>query len=321
MGASTRDELAADQSRSAAALLTGLVAQRQFESDVDAAFTAYEQACDERRLQEARAARRQPLQAELSAREAAEAATAAARARRAEADGDLASAAKRCGIDVTDLEEAANGLRQWQQRYEQAVVTYQEQSREYAKFEALLGGETLESLEASPAQQRAQAVELAGEFAGFTVPGADVNLETELITLAGLAQQAEVRAAKARTLSDSLAKDLPTVGEAEEALAAAELEWQRVNALNQTLSRTLGFLRQAEQRVHRDIAPVLADGIRRRLPVNHPRSLCRSACRSARSQRARARSDWRMADGAATVTRHRGADLPDSPSLYLPNTL
>jgi uncharacterized protein YhaN len=45
-------------------------------------------------------------------------------------------------------------------------------------------------------------------------------------------------------------------------LAAAQTESERIARLSRTLTLTLDFLRRAEQRVHRDIAPVLAAGLR-----------------------------------------------------------
>ena len=52
----------------------------------------------------------------------------------------------------------------------------------------------------------------------------------------------------------------------EEALAAAQAEMARVQTLDETLTETLRFLDAAQQRVHRDIAPVLANSVRRWLP-------------------------------------------------------
>ena len=58
---------------------------------------------------------------------------------------------------------------------------------------------------------------------------------------------------------------LPSVAEAEEALAAAQVELERVQRLGETLSHTQKFLQRAQERVHRDIAPVLTQAICERL--------------------------------------------------------
>jgi uncharacterized protein YhaN len=61
------------------------------------------------------------------------------------------------------------------------------------------------------------------------------------------------------------ARDLPSVAEAEEAVAAATAELARVEQLLTTLALTRDFLEQAQEKVHRDIAPVLAASLESRL--------------------------------------------------------
>jgi uncharacterized protein YhaN len=58
-------------------------------------------------------------------------------------------------------------------------------------------------------------------------------------------------------------RTLPAVADAEETLRAAGDELGRVLRLETTLATTLGFLRQAQERVHRDIAPVLNASVAR----------------------------------------------------------
>jgi uncharacterized protein YhaN len=62
------------------------------------------------------------------------------------------------------------------------------------------------------------------------------------------------------------ASTVPNVAEAEERLAAAEAELSRVREAQRTLTLTRDFLARAQQRVHRDIAPVLARTLTERLP-------------------------------------------------------
>ena len=59
---------------------------------------------------------------------------------------------------------------------------------------------------------------------------------------------------------------LPSVAEAEERFEAAKRESARVQSLHSTLDQTLEFLRAAQEVVHRDIAPVLNETLRRWLP-------------------------------------------------------
>ena len=57
------------------------------------------------------------------------------------------------------------------------------------------------------------------------------------------------------------------VSEAEEDLSKAENELKRVQELKQTLELTRRFLEDAQDRVHRDIAPLLAATLKNWLPV------------------------------------------------------
>jgi len=59
---------------------------------------------------------------------------------------------------------------------------------------------------------------------------------------------------------------LPSVADAEDALAAAERAQKRIERLKDTLDRTIGFLEEAQERVLRDIAPILTQTVLEWLP-------------------------------------------------------
>jgi hypothetical protein len=90
--------------------------------------------------------------------------------------------------------------------------------------------------------------------------------EGELRHLREIAQAAAAKADSAEGSLAERARGLPSVAEAEEELARAEEELARVQDLNATLDLTRRFMVGAQERAHRDIAPVLADSVRRRLP-------------------------------------------------------
>ncbi|MBW3577089.1 MAG: AAA family ATPase [Actinobacteria bacterium] len=98
----------------------------------------------------------------------------------------------------------------------------------------------------------------------------DVRLEEDLdaqverldAEARGLRHQADLLAGQVADRE----RQLPSVAEAEEALADTERELARVRRLNADLTRAQRFLEAARDRVHRDIAPVLADAVTRRLP-------------------------------------------------------
>jgi uncharacterized protein YhaN len=58
-----------------------------------------------------------------------------------------------------------------------------------------------------------------------------------------------------------------SVADAEEELRIAEEELSKIRLLSETLDATHGFLTQAKNKVFRDIAPFLADSVKKYLPV------------------------------------------------------
>ena len=94
-----------------------------------------------------------------------------------------------------------------------------------------------------------------------------MNLDEEVRRAESVADDAAHAATVAETQARDRAKDVPSVAEAEEALAAAQGESERVARLDRSLTLTLKFLREAEQRVHRDMAPRLAAALRQWLPA------------------------------------------------------
>jgi uncharacterized protein YhaN len=92
------------------------------------------------------------------------------------------------------------------------------------------------------------------------------GLERELQQADAAERRSEIEAENAETRARDRAESIPSVSEAEEALASAKDELERVTRLNRTLNLTVDFLRKAEERVHRDIAPLLAAGVRHWLP-------------------------------------------------------
>ena len=81
---------------------------------------------------------------------------------------------------------------------------------------------------------------------------------------AGIARNAEERA---RGELDLFARSMPDVSVAEEAEQDDRLAYGRLQRLDATLRRTIDFLRRAEERVHRDMAPRLRDSVCAHLAV------------------------------------------------------
>jgi DNA repair exonuclease SbcCD ATPase subunit len=145
---------------------------------------------------------------------------------------------------------------------------------EWHRLASLLDGSSLETLADRAASDAARAAELV-ERLGEPVAA---NVEALLRLEAAEARAREALMAESgrcdslRGNLDARREALPDVAEAEESVLAARAELRRVEALAETLDRTIALLRSAEELVHRSLAPVLAASIGRWLPV-----VCRGA--------------------------------------------
>jgi uncharacterized protein YhaN len=80
------------------------------------------------------------------------------------------------------------------------------------------------------------------------------------------ASTAQTQAAAAEGELGALAATIGSVAEAEEELEAAKVELERVRELQRTLDLTREFLQIAQTGVHRQIAPILVQTVKRWLP-------------------------------------------------------
>ncbi len=172
-----------------------------------------------------------------------------------------------CGSDSRDPETAGDALRRWQDERKAKLVNFDLAAREYSELMALLDGGTLEALETRVAEAQRVATALAAEAGGIPELGADVNLDEQIPATDQLLRDALLASAAADARARDRAPFVPSIAEAEESLASAQQELERVTRLSETLTQTLDFLQKAEERVHRDIAPRLAAGLRQWLPL------------------------------------------------------
>lgn len=267
--AARRSDAAARVSEASARLADALRARG---ADVDgeprALVVAYEEACRVRAEQAAAAGRAEPLRNAIAARRSAETAVAAAADRLASAGHALRAAAVAVGIatDGVAPDDLVTSLAAWQRGRADEARRAEESRGEWQELQALLAGGTLDALEATAVEAAERAGRLTAELGAAppTLPPGD---------LARLRDAFRERHEAARREADELAgglevlsRQLPDVAEAEEAVAAAESEWQRVRALAATVDEALELLREAQERVHRDLAPVLKEAIVRWLP-------------------------------------------------------
>lgn len=262
----TRSQLDA-ATRTAERVLQGALAARDFEvaRSVDDAMAEYEGHCKERAGVAAEAARRSELEASLQARTALERAAGA----RAEAVVALLAAAAETGVPSTAPDDAVRGLEAWQAQRAAEAERHEKAIAEWNELQTLLDGQALSEFESEVHALTARARELAEGLNPHEVDevASHTSLEAELRQLRSIARDAVKAAAEARGEARSAAAAAPSVPDAEEALAAAERGLERVESLGETLENTLEYLERAQERVHRDIAPVLARSVACWLPA------------------------------------------------------
>ncbi|TMB50858.1 MAG: hypothetical protein E6J50_04615 [Chloroflexi bacterium] len=253
-------------------LLLGMLAERGAVSGGDAwsAWLDYRSSCERRAEQAAASATRESLGAQLAARRLAEASLAASRQAVDEAMRALREAADAVGVPHVgaDPPQICEALRRWQQEQASALRASRTAVEEWHELETLLGGGTLSDLLNDAVRRAEIATRLEAAVAPASAslpPGPDLEgvIDERRRSLAA----AEAEAAEFRGALDSSARSLPDVAEAEEAVTAAAEELAGVESTARTIDETLRLLRLAQERVHRDLAPILADAVRRWLPT------------------------------------------------------
>jgi len=236
------------------------------DGDLAAALAAYERACAERARAAAQAAQGDALRAALASRLEAEKGAEAARQRVAEASAALLLVAGQVGLDATGLDEvqAVAALHAWQVRQTGERTAQQEALIEWEELRALLDGSTVEMLEG----RARKAADRAASAADGLDPAALATARLEPDAAARLAVLREAERGlltRARDLEGRRAEragKLLDVAAAEETVDRAEAELARVRRLEQTLDSTIELLTEAQEQVHRDLAPILAEAVR-----------------------------------------------------------
>ena len=236
---------------------------------VEASLDAYLRGCQERKARAELAARRRTLEAQLAMRRTLEARIAEELASRRRAVEELASVAAEIGLRAEGEEALAVAVEDWLDRRLEAVREHQRRLQEWGELETLLAGATVDQLRAEAGRRQAEAQRLETAVDGSrlaAVLAQQVDLEAELQLRRRRAAAAAEEVAAARGSLRLLAAQVPDLSAAEEALEEAEAELRRVQELERVLSLTRDFLRRAQDRVHRDVAPVLTRTLRDWLP-------------------------------------------------------
>ncbi|MEX1093508.1 MAG: AAA family ATPase [Acidimicrobiia bacterium] len=197
-----------------------------------------------------------------------EAAYAAALQQHRLAEEAIRQAAVALGFETSGPETQVEALRAWQQRREELMTEADSERGDWDLLQQLLGGQSLEEFTEETTRLRTHAETLAGRLDAKVMP---IGLNQGVTDEQSMEFREEAREARdewntGRGELAQFAQNLPSVSEAEEALAAADHRLRRVIQLDRTLRTTIEFLEQAEDRVHRDLAPVLRATVLEWLP-------------------------------------------------------
>ena len=183
------------------------------------------------------------------------------------AENEVAEAARLAGVEGEGPDEQVAALRSWQDERNANLEIADREINEWEELQRTLGQYSLDELTREVERLLAEARDLSDQ-AGIE------DSTTPPVTPTGAEfSRAEVEAQEARAAFDrsqsqleAFAQGLPNVPEAEEELVAARNEYYRVQALDRTLELTIRYLEEAQERVHRSVAPVLAKTVREWLP-------------------------------------------------------
>ena len=220
--------------------------------------------------------------------------------RYAEAALALREAARAVGSDADEPKSQTSALHRWQEEREKEMAGADRQHDDWGEFQQILGERTLDEFEAEADQLRRDAGQLASGLDASAMAAARERAPDEELRedLARRVMDAPKKRDTTRGELTEFEQSLPGVAEAEEVLATAQTECDRVEQLDRTLGTTIEFLERAEERVHRDIAPVLRGTVRAWLPrVTGGRYTdCRVDPQSLAVEVLEAEGRWRRAD-------------------------
>ncbi len=235
--------------------------------DVGERLSDYEKKCRERLRVATEAARRPDLEKALAERLHAEQMARETNERCQQAEKELCDAASAVGIKPGQLEKVADALDAWLEEHRAAAKEQERAIKEWQELLGLLDGMSLEDLRNRSEQEAARAAKLSEGYALEEIQAARLdNLEPRLRELREIAREATTRHSAERGKLEQFILTKRSVPAAEEMLAAAVTELARVELLSETLTRTLTLLEQAEEKVHRDVAPLLRDTLLEWLP-------------------------------------------------------
>lgn len=268
-----RHEAAADELRAVATSLAAELRDRgespgtQEPDELLLGVDRYRKACSGRASTAREAAGRAGLASALDQRRENERVHAEQQNAVRRAEQALARAAMDAGLDHAGQahETIASGLDRWLEQRAARGTRAQAHTVAWTELQAVLDGRTLTELADEARRLADEAGVLATEIGGPPVVELGDRPEQTVERLTKAAAEAQQALAAERRDLSVRAEGLVSVPEAEESLAGAEAELARVQALAEIIDITQRYLQEAQDRVHRDIAPALASRVREHL--------------------------------------------------------
>ena len=243
--------------------------------------------------------RRSETQNRLRMREARDVRSEEATLKRSEASLELREATLGIRSEALTSEEQESALRGWLGRRREVLAEDRRKLDDWEELQRLLGERTLTDLEEETRGLRSEADSLIASSVQGVIAEARAR-EPSKEGLDGLGANLQAaRATRDKSLGElnEFESGLPDVADSEEQLERAVAEHARVQRLDQTLGTAITFLNAAQERVHRDIAPVLRATVLERLDqVTGGRYVdCRVAPDSLKVEVADEEGRWRTA--------------------------
>jgi hypothetical protein len=229
----------------------------------------YRDECEARSRVASEAGRRPDLENQLAARKQAEDVAASIYSQWESAKRGLLAVAERCGITPNEDAELSEQLRQWLEATSQSIHARLEGLEEWRELDTVLEGRTLPEFKSKVQQQRENVFFLGSAFSFDELAEAIPNLAHYEANISEVATRVESAGQELANTQGQIRnyEERPTsVSDAEEEVRTAEEELFKIRRMDDALEATHAFLTQARDRIHRDIAPFLAEAIARWLP-------------------------------------------------------
>ena len=179
----------------------------------------------------------------------------------------VVEAARLVGVVGDNPDELVVALCSWQDDRNTELEEADCEIEKWEELQRILGQDSLDKLTSEVERLCSEARDLSDQVGvEETARLADLSTDADLRNAESVARESRTAFDRAQSQLETFGRDMMDVAEEEEALVAARREYDRVRSLDHSLDLTIRFLQEAEERVHRTVAPILAATVREWLP-------------------------------------------------------